>query len=217
METHPGGARALGSQAEHEGRGYLHSNDVVNAGFIQGDTSHVVVQVVYDEHALLDDYEGVEITPITRELKAEGPAGAESDAHHRRRRADRRSRAGARPTSSVAPTWRSSGRTSSSDSTISIGPAAQRDVGRQRSVALLDSAEARRQLAPRAFASRCTPTTRTSSSAPKSGYSSADQSLQGDPLAVLRSRTGWRRAVATRRRDGLPAGARAEVRAPCIR
>ena len=63
--------RAWGSppaQAEFEGRGYVHSDDVVNAGFIQGETSHVVVQVVYDELAVLDDYEGVDITPLTREL-----------------------------------------------------------------------------------------------------------------------------------------------------
>jgi hypothetical protein len=46
---------------------------VVNAGFIQGDTSHVAVQVVYDEPAIVDDYEGVEITPITRELRAKDP------------------------------------------------------------------------------------------------------------------------------------------------
>jgi flagellar motor protein MotB len=61
------------SQAEHEGRGYIHSNDVVNAGFLQGDTSHVVVEVVYDELAVLDDYEGMEITPITRELTPRDP------------------------------------------------------------------------------------------------------------------------------------------------
>jgi flagellar motor protein MotB len=58
-------------QAEFEGRGYVHSDDVVNAGFVQGETSHVVVQVVYDEIAELDDYEGVEITPLTRELAPE--------------------------------------------------------------------------------------------------------------------------------------------------
>jgi len=51
-------------QAEHEGRGYVQSEDVVNAGFVQGETSYVVAQVVYDELAVLDDYEGVEITPI---------------------------------------------------------------------------------------------------------------------------------------------------------
>ena len=61
------------AQAEHEGRGYVHSNDVVNGGFIQGDTSHVVVEVVYDELALLDDFEGVDITPITRELRPKNP------------------------------------------------------------------------------------------------------------------------------------------------
>jgi flagellar motor protein MotB len=55
-------------QTEFEGRGYVHSDDVVNAGFIQGETSHVVVQVVYDEIAERDDYDGVEITPLTREL-----------------------------------------------------------------------------------------------------------------------------------------------------
>jgi len=61
------------SQAEHEGRGYVQSNDVVNTGFIQGDTSFVVVQVVYDELAVLDEYEGVEVTPITRELTPKNP------------------------------------------------------------------------------------------------------------------------------------------------
>ncbi len=62
-------------QAEYEGRGYVHSPDVVNTGFVQGDTSHVAVQVVYDELAILDDYEGVDITRITRELKPEDPLG----------------------------------------------------------------------------------------------------------------------------------------------
>ncbi|MDH3750571.1 MAG: OmpA family protein [Gammaproteobacteria bacterium] len=63
------------SQIEFEGRGYVHSKDVVNAGFIQGDTSHVAVQVAYDELAVLDDYEGVDITRITRELSPENPLG----------------------------------------------------------------------------------------------------------------------------------------------
>jgi flagellar motor protein MotB len=63
------------AQAEHEGRGYVHSDDVVNAGFLQEAASYVVVQVVYDELALRDDYEGVEITPITRELRPQHPLG----------------------------------------------------------------------------------------------------------------------------------------------
>jgi flagellar motor protein MotB len=62
-----------GAAAEHEGRGYVQSDDVVNAGFIQGDRSFVRVQVVYDEPAPLEDYDGVEITRITRELTPKSP------------------------------------------------------------------------------------------------------------------------------------------------
>ncbi len=62
-------------QAEFEGRGYVHSDDVVNAGFTRGETSHVAVQIVYDELAVLDDYEGVDITRITRELSPQNPLG----------------------------------------------------------------------------------------------------------------------------------------------
>ena len=73
METVSAELTLSDAQAEHEGRGYVHSNDVVNAGFIQGDTAHVAVEVVYDELALLDDFEGVEITPISRELTPQDP------------------------------------------------------------------------------------------------------------------------------------------------
>ncbi|HXV36840.1 MAG TPA: OmpA family protein, partial [Myxococcota bacterium] len=59
--------------AEHEGRGYVHSNDVVNAGFLQGDTDHVAVQVVYDEPNLGDDRDGIEITKLARELHPKHP------------------------------------------------------------------------------------------------------------------------------------------------
>ncbi len=62
-------------RAEFTGRGFVHSDDVVNAGFIQGETSHVAVQAVYDELAILDDYEGVDITRITRELSPKNPLG----------------------------------------------------------------------------------------------------------------------------------------------
>jgi flagellar motor protein MotB len=62
-----------GAPAEHEGRGYVHSDDVVNAGFIQGTESFVRVEAVYDEPALRDDYEGVDIQRITRELKPSSP------------------------------------------------------------------------------------------------------------------------------------------------
>jgi len=62
-------------RAEFEGRGYVYSDDVVNAGFVQGETSYVAVQAVYDELAILDDYEGVDITRITRELTPQNPLG----------------------------------------------------------------------------------------------------------------------------------------------
>jgi flagellar motor protein MotB len=62
-----------GARSEHEGRGYVQSDDVVNTGFIQGDESFVRVQIVYDELLPLDNYEGVDITRITRELQPKSP------------------------------------------------------------------------------------------------------------------------------------------------
>ena len=75
MERIREGLALAAPQVEHEGRGYVHSNDVVNAGFLQGESSHVAVEVVYDELALLDDTEGVDITRITRELSPKNPLG----------------------------------------------------------------------------------------------------------------------------------------------
>jgi flagellar motor protein MotB len=63
------------AQAEHEGRGYVQSPDVVNLGFTQGPSSYVAVQVVYDEPSVGDEFEGVEITPFTRELTPKNPFG----------------------------------------------------------------------------------------------------------------------------------------------
>jgi flagellar motor protein MotB len=60
-------------QHEFEGRGYVHSHDVVNSGFVAEESSYVAVEVVYDELAVLDDYEGVDITRITRELSPQHP------------------------------------------------------------------------------------------------------------------------------------------------
>ncbi|MEJ2252782.1 MAG: OmpA family protein [Nitrospirota bacterium] len=56
------------AQAEFDGLGYVQTDDVVNAGFIESDTSRVEVQAVYDELVVRDDYEGVEVTPLTREV-----------------------------------------------------------------------------------------------------------------------------------------------------
>ena len=69
----PANSHSPREQAEFEGRGYLYSDDVVNAGFIQGDTSYVKVQVVYDELAVLDDNEGIAVAPLTRELTPANP------------------------------------------------------------------------------------------------------------------------------------------------
>jgi flagellar motor protein MotB len=60
-------------QTEFDSRGYVQSDDVVNAGFIESDTSRVEVQVVYNEQVVRDDYEGVEITPLTREVSTADP------------------------------------------------------------------------------------------------------------------------------------------------
>ncbi len=49
------------------------SDDVVNAGFTQGQESFVRVQVVYDEPLPLDNYEGVDITRLTQELRPKSP------------------------------------------------------------------------------------------------------------------------------------------------
>ena len=61
------------TRSEHEGRGYVQSDDVVNDGFIQGDESFVRVEVVYDEPLPLDDYENVDITRFTQEVQPRSP------------------------------------------------------------------------------------------------------------------------------------------------
>src|SRR6266852_3075603 len=62
-----------GARSEHEGRGYVQSDDAVNEGFIQGKESFVRVQVVYDERLPLDNYEGVDITRLTQEVRPKSP------------------------------------------------------------------------------------------------------------------------------------------------
>jgi flagellar motor protein MotB len=62
-----------GARSEHEGRGYVQSDDVVNLGFTQSEESFVRVQVVYDERLPSDNYEGVDITRQTQELSPKSP------------------------------------------------------------------------------------------------------------------------------------------------
>jgi len=66
-------AALAGAHSEHEGRGYVQSDDVVNAGFTQGEESFVRVQVVYDERLPLDNYDNVDVTRLTRELSPKSP------------------------------------------------------------------------------------------------------------------------------------------------
>lgn len=62
-------------QAEFEGRGYVQSADVVNSGFIESGVSRIEVQILYDELVALNDYEGVDIVRMTREVKTADPFG----------------------------------------------------------------------------------------------------------------------------------------------
>ncbi|MYM61755.1 OmpA family protein [Pseudomaricurvus sp. HS19] len=60
-------------QAEFLGKGYVQADDVVNAGFVDAERSWVKVEVVYEELALLDDLENLDITRITREVTTQNP------------------------------------------------------------------------------------------------------------------------------------------------
>lgn len=60
-------------QTEFEGRGHVQTDDVVNAGFVESDVSRVDVEVVYDELAVLDDLDGVDIQRLTREVDIANP------------------------------------------------------------------------------------------------------------------------------------------------
>lgn len=62
-----------GKQAEFEGRGYVQSSDVVNTGFTESAVSRVEVQIIYDELVALNDYEGVDIVRMSREVNTANP------------------------------------------------------------------------------------------------------------------------------------------------
>lgn len=70
-------AQQLGSltdeQVEFEGKGFVHSDDVVNSGFLEFDESRVEARIVYDDLAILDDEDGVEIDRIVREVPLRNP------------------------------------------------------------------------------------------------------------------------------------------------
>ncbi|MBE9567435.1 MAG: OmpA family protein, partial [Proteobacteria bacterium] len=60
-------------QVEYEGHGYVHSEDVASTGFIQFDSSRVEIRILYDELALLDDLDNLEIERINREAEKHNP------------------------------------------------------------------------------------------------------------------------------------------------
>jgi len=60
-------------QVEFEGRGFVHSNDVVNTGFISFDGSRVDVKIIYDELAVLEEDNNLDITRIEQEAAARNP------------------------------------------------------------------------------------------------------------------------------------------------
>ena len=60
-------------QAEFDGRGFVQTDDVVNAGFIEMDVSRVEVQVVYDELAAMDDLDALDIVRMNREVSTTNP------------------------------------------------------------------------------------------------------------------------------------------------
>lgn len=63
----------VGKQAEFEGRGYVQSADPVNTGFTESNVSKVQVQIVYDEQVPINDYEGVDIVRMNREVTTANP------------------------------------------------------------------------------------------------------------------------------------------------
>ncbi|VAW66685.1 Flagellar motor protein [hydrothermal vent metagenome] len=73
METFKSEMELSDNQVEYEGRGFVHSKDVASTGFIQFDSARVQVQIVYDELAILEEDEGLDITRIDREAIAHTP------------------------------------------------------------------------------------------------------------------------------------------------
>ncbi|HEU5294463.1 MAG TPA: OmpA family protein [Burkholderiaceae bacterium] len=69
-------AKELGltpEQVEHEGHGYVQTDDVVNNGFVEAEVSRVQAQVVYDDLATVDNLEGLNVTRLTRDVEVANP------------------------------------------------------------------------------------------------------------------------------------------------
>lgn len=69
-------AKQLGlkpEQAEHEGHGYVQTDDVINNGFIESEVSRVQAQVVYDDLVDVDNLEGLAVHRFTRDVEVANP------------------------------------------------------------------------------------------------------------------------------------------------
>jgi len=60
-------------QVEHEGRGSVQSEDVVNKGFGNSGASYVLIEAVYDDLASAEEEEGLEVTRFKREVTLKDP------------------------------------------------------------------------------------------------------------------------------------------------
>jgi flagellar motor protein MotB len=60
-------------QVEFEGHGYVHSDDVARTGFTQFDGSRVEIRILYDELALLDEQDNLQIERIVRDGENHNP------------------------------------------------------------------------------------------------------------------------------------------------
>ena len=74
-------------QAEHEGHGYVQTDDVINNGFTEAELSRVQAQVVYDDLAAVDNLEGLRRHPLHAGCGSGQPVCAEPHAHHGGRQA----------------------------------------------------------------------------------------------------------------------------------
>jgi len=61
------------NQIEYQGKGFVHSDDVVSTGFIQFEGSRVEVEILYDQLAVLEEDEGLNVTHINRETQLQNP------------------------------------------------------------------------------------------------------------------------------------------------
>ncbi|MBE0500584.1 MAG: flagellar motor protein MotB [Desulfuromonadales bacterium] len=62
-------------QAEFEGRGFMPSEQVTEAGVIASEASRVQMQVIYSESVTRNDYDDIDITRLIREVRPVDPFG----------------------------------------------------------------------------------------------------------------------------------------------